>query len=829
LLYSNGASTVTGLATANSGVLVTNATGVPSILGSMTNGQLVVGSVGATPVLATITGTTDQIVVTNGAGTITLSSPQSINTTSTPQFARLGLGVAADATNILTATSASTTNLSKTLNISHTGAITGSGYAGYFSKTGASTTNVGLYTIATGATNNYSLQVDSPAAVAGTYTIYANGAAQNYFAGNIGIGDAAPGTNLSVVGTAQIGYTSGQTVSAGTALAINGNVGIGTTGPTEKLSVVGNGIFGGVSTPYLDFKTTNTAGAGWQYKQIAFKDATDAELYSIGYEYPNLKFTVAGTKAMSINNSGNVGIGTTAPTGKLDVRDGISILSGASIAHGITTFAPTTAYGQFQAAHWTNGGLMIEGFSANASTLGLGLYGFIGSNDPTDTIPAVILYGAKKSSGTSSVALGALETVLQVQNDGTPQLTVLGSGNVGIGTTNPGARLEVKTSASGASLLINNDTTAGRLMITGAGSTYTQADILLQTSDTARGTGTYTYDSAGQVTWYQGTAYDTGSGKWVLNVKPSSATFQPSTAQLGASGVTNAMTVLSGGNVGIGTTNPTTKFQIYGSTGGINGDLITLGGAGYDSMFGMDATGAYLYQTSASRNFSFGSASSRSQLVLKGDGNVGIGTTNPTNKLSIDAGVGTKALTIYGAGNTGNYAAIGFQYSAALPTYGMSEIRSYLVADAVSTDLAFLVGKDNALVEGMRIQSSGNVGIGTTGPAVKLDVHSAANAITADAAANIEAFDTTAQAVGTGGSIAFGGYYSDISNTIMNAAGIKALKSTAVSGEYGFDMGFWTRQNGIGNPTEKMRITSTGNVGIGTTAPYGKLAVSGAS
>lgn len=72
LLYSNGANTVTGLATANSATLVTDATGVPSWTSSMTNGQILIGSTGATPVPATITGTLG-ITVTNGAGTITIS------------------------------------------------------------------------------------------------------------------------------------------------------------------------------------------------------------------------------------------------------------------------------------------------------------------------------------------------------------------------------------------------------------------------------------------------------------------------------------------------------------------------------------------------------------------------------------------------------------------------------------------------------------------------------------------------------------------------------------------------------------------------------------
>lgn len=72
LLYSNGANAVTGLATANSATLVTNASGVPAWTGSMTNGQVLIGSTGATPVPATITGA-GGITVTNGAGSITIS------------------------------------------------------------------------------------------------------------------------------------------------------------------------------------------------------------------------------------------------------------------------------------------------------------------------------------------------------------------------------------------------------------------------------------------------------------------------------------------------------------------------------------------------------------------------------------------------------------------------------------------------------------------------------------------------------------------------------------------------------------------------------------
>lgn len=53
---------------------------------AMTNGQLLIGSTNAAPVAATLTGTTNQVTVTGGAGTITLGLPQSIHTAATPTF-----------------------------------------------------------------------------------------------------------------------------------------------------------------------------------------------------------------------------------------------------------------------------------------------------------------------------------------------------------------------------------------------------------------------------------------------------------------------------------------------------------------------------------------------------------------------------------------------------------------------------------------------------------------------------------------------------------------------------------------------------------------------
>lgn len=72
LLYSNGANTVTGLATGNSASLVTNSSGVPAWSASMTNGQVIIGSTGGTPSPATLSAGTG-IAITNASNSITIA------------------------------------------------------------------------------------------------------------------------------------------------------------------------------------------------------------------------------------------------------------------------------------------------------------------------------------------------------------------------------------------------------------------------------------------------------------------------------------------------------------------------------------------------------------------------------------------------------------------------------------------------------------------------------------------------------------------------------------------------------------------------------------
>lgn len=73
ILYSSATNTVTGLATANRGVLTTGATGVPVITALATDGQLIIGSTAGAPAAASLTSSDSSVTITPGSNSISLT------------------------------------------------------------------------------------------------------------------------------------------------------------------------------------------------------------------------------------------------------------------------------------------------------------------------------------------------------------------------------------------------------------------------------------------------------------------------------------------------------------------------------------------------------------------------------------------------------------------------------------------------------------------------------------------------------------------------------------------------------------------------------------
>ena len=215
-----------------------------------------------------------------------------------------------------------------------------------------------------------------------------------------------------------------------------------------------------------------------------------------------------------------------------------------------------------------------------------------------------------------------------------------------------------------------------------------------------------------------------------------------------------------------------------------------------------------------------------SQIYKDASGNVGIGTSSPSGKLNI-AGTEFAGVTFNSPTYPTNGTYIGLDGS------GVLDINN-------RENKAITVSTNNILR--MTIDSSGNVGIGTTSINVKLDVLSGVANSPGDSIASAVAsftgpnynFNTGSNpatfqiqsnstlGVDVGATIGLGGRYTGTS--FAQFAIIKGAKENATDGNYSTYLAFGTRLSG-GQITEKMRIDSSGNVGIGTSNPACKLNV----
>jgi hypothetical protein len=125
----------------------------------------------------------------------------------------------------------------------------------------------------------------------------------------------------------------------------------------------------------------------------------------------------------------------------------------------------------------------------------------------------------------------------------------------------------------------------------------------------------------------------------------------------------------------------------------------------------------------------------------------------------------------------------------------------------------------------IRVLTTGNVGIGTATPVGRADV--AGTSVNQSGWGLLSVQSNDAQGADKGGSITFGGVYD--ASTATHWAQISGRKENGTSGQYGGYLAFATRTNGAGTNTERARIDSSGNVGIGTASPYARASVRGGS
>jgi len=229
-----------------------------------------------------------------------------------------------------------------------------------------------------------------------------------------------------------------------------------------------------------------------------------------------------------------------------------------------------------------------------------------------------------------------------------------------------------------------------------------------------------------------------------------------------------------------------------------------------------------------------------SPTVIDGSGNVGIGLTNGTAKLTV---AGTGAQNAVATATYIGSIQINESGSSSLQTTGGLEFKGSVFgagygSKIFSTDSGDLLfgNRNNSATwsESMRINSSGNVGIGsiltsaffnaTDQSARTFISYSSANTNVADATPTLALHNPNTTA-NNYSSIYFS--TANSSATLVGTSAILGIHGTRDTGWGTGQLTFLTTASGASGPAERMRITSAGNVGIGTTTPAAKLAVVG--
>jgi len=333
--------------------------------------------------------------------------------------------------------------------------------------------------------------------------------------GKVGINSTSPTAKLDIVeatSIAAVKIKSGTNTNQNASLTfLNDNGG----------GLMHLGVFGSGASTY----GTNEANDGFisamQQLSINSQNASGEIRFGIG---------VPPTTKLCIKSNGKVGIGSDSPAVKLDVAGSFNVSDVVNIGGASPTASED---GQLNVFTTTSGGKVQ--FVHSAGFGGVRLAGTAGASG------ASLVFSNNYNSGTFSdhwtIQHNGQNDSLRLLSGGTggtQRLCIKSNGLVGIGTENPGELLVAYKTSNDAQIKVR----------TTAAGAYFEAD------SGSSGYHGIKLSSIGTQKWFLG-SYDSNN----FQIKDGSA----------ASGAERFTIEDSTGNIGIGTNNPTNKFEVYGT------------------------------------------------------------------------------------------------------------------------------------------------------------------------------------------------------------------------------------------------------------------------
>jgi hypothetical protein len=424
-----------------------------------------------------------------------------------------------------------------------------------------------------------------------------------------------------------------------------------------------------------------------------------------------LAFSTAGSERLRVDASGNVGIGATSGGYKLDVTAG-----GPAAVFGSASGTGLSAY-----TAWRRDGTIL-GYVGNGT-------GVLAGSGATDF--------AMGATGARNLCLGT--------ND-TERMRITATGDVGIGTSSPADRLDIRNDTSNTRLRISTSDNGnifyagwrtGASFIAAAG--YNSPALAFDTGGSERArfdsvgnflVGTTTAPSGGTVSSVFAKSSTTniqlhstdGGGALYGGFSGGGALFFTYTGAVGSETYTERMRIDGSGNVGIGTSSPANRLDVVApacgafinSTGQGTASLFMAGNSGSASLtqFG----GELRFNTGGTANTSASGAAERMRIDTSG--NLLVKTTAvPSASVAGSAFVSESSgrATLYSSTTTTTESALARFFNPSGPiglltVGGTTGNTNFGIWAGAGTSLTFRT--DNA--ERARIDSSGNLRVGTT-------------------------------------------------------------------------------------------------------------------